>query len=181
MNWNEISKEQNLSLSFMEEHKKELQWDVVSSHITLTEEMLSTCREHFNWQKIVGNPSFSPHLVEYVSDYKEMEWKVFSLHYPLTIDLCKKIEKKLHAIYVKNNKKAKIQVVTYKVGEHKVYEYRESKTTNPEHYSLYTDYNGRTYLEYDAKNPLQNDRYDSYSSSSYSSPFYENNEYFGGF
>lgn len=158
MNWTTISQESNLSFTFLKEHQEELDWVEISSHVTLDEEFLSTFRGKIKWKHIILNPSFSPSLVEYVSDYKEVPWKIFSWYYPLTIDLCKKIEKKIHALYLRINKQAKILVVTHIQGQKVAFEFRESETTTPQHYNLVTKKDGKTYKDYSKEDPLVRDR-----------------------
>lgn len=110
MNWMEISKEKNLTITFLKEHQSQLNWFDVNRHITLNKTFIQAFSKVLQWDVLVRNPSLTIELLEEIKDNPFVNWNVISMQYPVTKEMWDRLNTYIHMEYLLINPYKKVDI-----------------------------------------------------------------------
>lgn len=83
LNWNEISKQRDLSKDFIEEHKHQIKWEFLSSVYPIDEAFALQYKDYIHWGEICVNPCCTETFIERFQE--EIDWNLVSLYSDISL------------------------------------------------------------------------------------------------
>lgn len=112
MKWEQVSKEKNLSIDFLQEHEEHIYWLDTAKTILLTKEFIEAFSPNrLIWHQLAVNPSLTIDLLEEIKDEYFTNWKLISYYYPITKEIYDRFERYIDKkTLFENNDNKKVNV-----------------------------------------------------------------------